>query len=168
MSDFSIIQTLLDALSIAWSAGDALAYSALFTAHTILKHRLGTAKSREEVHESHAFAFRSAYRNTTLENCAVLTASRVGADIVATATRTIARGVTRTEYDVTLTAREEDGVWRVARFEAKRKVEAPPPTPEAITPPALSFSRSLPAAAAAFGLVAVAMALALTWQRRLK
>ena len=167
--EFPIVQSLLDAMAIAWSAADAVAFSALFTANAVLKHRLGTATSREEVHDSHAYAFRSTYRSTTLENCAVVTASRVGADIVATATRTIARGASKTEYDVNLTAREEDGEWRVARFEAKRKAEAPPLTPAVATAPAApSSSRSLPAAAAVLGLVALVAALALNWSRRLK
>lgn len=165
LSNEGVAQGILDAMAVAWAAGDAMAYAALFTSAAVFVHRSGAiGRGREVIQEGHAWAFKGTHRNSTLEDCRVLSATLQDGAIAVTATRTVVRGVVRNEYDVTMTlTREPPGHWRVSRFASKRSGEVEPPAqpPFPASKPQGSDISLIFVAAGAVGFIALGATLAL-------
>ena len=166
LSNEGVAQGILDAMAVAWAAGDAVAYAALFTPAAVFVHRSGAiGRGREKIQEGHAWAFKGTHRNSTLEDCRVISATlQQDCAIAVTATRTVVRGVVRNEYDVTMTlARESSGGdWRISRFASKRsgEVEASAQPPFPASESQRSDNSAFFLAASAVGLIALGATLA--------
>ena len=154
LSNEGVAQGILDAMAVAWAAGDAVAYAALFTSAAVFVHRSGAiGRGREVIQEGHAWAFKGTHRNSTLEDCRVLSATLQDGGIAVTATRTVVR---RNRAD-------GPGHWRVARFASKRSGEVEPPAqpPFPASKPQGSDISLFFVAAGAVGFIALGVTLAL-------
>lgn len=184
-SPTEVAHAFLVAMARAWAAGDADSYAALFAPDGVLVHRSGAViRGRTRILEGHAWAFKGTHRNSTLEDCRVISAALEGSGrISVTAVRTVVRGVVRNTYDVSMTlapdatgAGGDVGAWFIAHFAAKPQIcdaeTAPPPPPPAAhwQAAASSFFRGLgvgvAAGAAAATLLVAGAAVAVLLLRR--
>lgn len=121
-----IAQRVLDAMAKAWASGDAAGYAATFKdMGTLLHHRSGqTLRGRQRIYEGHAYAFRVTHRNSTLEDCRVISATLVKEGVISVnAVRTVCKGATRNKYNLTLLLEKEEdgGAFLIAHFAAKQQ-----------------------------------------------
>jgi len=111
----------------AWASRDAAGYAATFKdTGTLLHHRSGqTLRGRQRIYEGHAYAFRVTHRNSTLEDCRVISAILVKEGVISVnAVRTVCKGATRNKYDLTLLLEKEKddgGAFLIAHYAAKQQ-----------------------------------------------